>query len=472
MSRPAVTAADLMGGQPLGHAHRVTERETMMTPGRRRGALVPNVRRSAFVALAVGLGVVATGCGGGGHKQTTLTPHGSQARDIANLINPVFYVAAVIFVLILGGALFISLKFRAKDDADFYSDEVSPRQVHGKAALEIGWTIAPALILAIIAVPTVGTIFTLAKPAPKHSVHVEVIGQQWWWEYRYDLNGDGKYDNITTPTELVVPEGEKIQLSITSRDVIHSFWIPALNGKKDAVPNHHSPLIFQTDKVGHEVEYVGQCTEFCGLSHANMRMKVISLPRAAFDRWAANQQKKSASGTFPKDNTSEAAQGQSYFLGAKCSMCHVIDGVDNKNFVKTQVTAENFGESGKASVTVQHEIKNGDTPFTTLQESGAAPNLTHLMTRTTFAGGEFNLRVDDGPDGYCTRLGINWATEQADQDRCLDVPALKSWLRDPPGVKPMAPDPVPGRTGGRGMPNLNLSESQIDQVVAYLKTLK
>lgn len=464
---------DLATGRTVGHARPSdVPGEHSMTGLRAPSAATP---RSARRAAAAGAGVllaVTAGCGGSGHKQTTFSPKGSQARDIANLINPVFIVAAVVFVLVLGGALALSLKFRAKDDEEFFSDDVSPKQVHGKANLEIGWTILPALILFAVSIPTVSTIFTLAKKAPPKSVHVEIIGQQWWWEYRYDTNGDGKYDDVTTANELVIPEGEKVQLAITSRDVIHSYWIPALNGKKDAVPNHHSPLVIEADKVGHEREYVGQCTEFCGLSHANMRMKAIAMPRDQFDKWVTNQQKKAASGTFAKNDNSLAALGQQYFLGAKCAQCHVIDGVNNNNFVDTKITSADFAESGSGSTTVKHTIKNGKSPSSTLQVSGAAPNLTHLMTRTTFAGALFDLRIDDGPGGYCTKLGVHWADKPADQERCLNVPALKSWLRNPPGVKPMAPDPVPGRTGGRGMPNLNLSESQIDQVVAYLKTLK
>ena len=430
------------------------------------------VRRFTTIAAAAAAVAAVGGCGGKAHPQTTFTTHGSKARDISNLINPVFVVAGVVFVLVLGGALVLSLKFRARNDEEFFSDDVSPKQVHGKANLEIGWTILPAVILFAVSIPTISTIFTLAKDAPPRSVHVEVLGQQWWWEYRYDVNGDGKYDGITTANDLVIPEGEEVQLSITGRDVIHSFWVPALNGKKDAVPNHHSPLVLKADKVGHEREYVGQCTEYCGLSHANMRIKAISLPRDQFDQWVQNQQKQAASGTFAKGDTSAAAQGQSYFLGAKCSQCHVIDGVDNKNFEPETITASDFGLPGNDAVTVDHMIKNGKDPVDILQVSGAAPNLTHLMSRTTFAGALFDLRVDDGPDGYCTKLGIHWADKPADQDRCLNVPALKSWIRDPPAQKPMAPEPVPGRTGGRGMPNLNLSETQIDQVIAYLKTLK
>lgn len=431
--------------------------------------MTTRARWSVTAAALLAASAVAAGCGGSAHKQTTFTSHGHQARVINDLVNPVFGVAGLVFVVILGGALFLSLKFKAKDDADFTSDEVSPRQVRGAAKLEITWTIVPAIILLAVGIFTVGTIFTLAKKTPKSSVHVEVIGQQWWWEYRYDLNGDGRYDDITTANDLVIPQGEQVQLVTTSRDVIHSFWIPALNGKKDAVPNHHSPLVFQADVTGKEEEYVGQCTEYCGLSHANMRNKAITLPRAQFDQWARNQQKKANKAQFANDNTSLASQGRQYFLGAKCAQCHVIDGENNKNFRFTDITAASFGEPGNATVPVQHQIKNGSTIANVVQESGAAPNLTHLMSRTSFAGALFDLRYNT-PE--CRKLGVRWADTQANQDLCLNVPALKTWLRNPSGAKPMAPGGVPGRTGPRGMPNLNLTEQQIDQVVAYLKTLK
>ena len=147
--------------------------------------------RRRFLALAGALTVLAAGCASDA-PQDTLKPKGPQAQTIHNLITPVFGVAAVVFVLILGGALFVAFKFRAKDDDDFHD---FPEQVHGNTRLEIGWTILPAVILLFVGVATVATIFDLAKEPPKDAVRVEVIGQQWWWEYRYDLDGDKQYDD-------------------------------------------------------------------------------------------------------------------------------------------------------------------------------------------------------------------------------------------------------------------------------------
>ena len=108
---------------------------------------------------------------------------------------------------------------------------------------------------------------------------VEVIGQQWWWEYRYDIDDDGQFDDIVTANDLVIPAGREVALTITARDVIHSFWVPRLNGKRDAVPNRDHPWKLEADEPG---EFVGQCTEYCGLSHAEMRIKAIALTEDDF----------------------------------------------------------------------------------------------------------------------------------------------------------------------------------------------
>nr|MBA3282230.1 cytochrome c oxidase subunit II [Acidimicrobiia bacterium] len=178
-----------------------------------------------LVPVLLGVVVVAASCASDA-PQTTLEPKGPKAQSIDTLINPVFAIAGVVFVLILGGALFVALKFRARDDTDY--DEF-PNQVHGNFKAEIGWTIFPAVILAAVGVVTVVGIFDLAKKPPPEALQVEVIGQQWWWEYRYDIDGDGTFDEIITANDLVVPAGREISLNIKSRDVIHSWWAPALN---------------------------------------------------------------------------------------------------------------------------------------------------------------------------------------------------------------------------------------------------
>lgn len=398
--------------------------------------------RRKLVALAGAITVLAAGCAKHA-PQTTLKPKGPEAEKINNLINPVFGVAGVVFVLILGGAVFVALKFRAKDDDDFHD---FPEQVHGNTRLEIGWTILPAVILLFVGIATVATIFDLAKAPRKDAVRVEVIGQQWWWEYRYDLDGDKQYDDLITANDMVIPAGRQVSLRITSRDVIHSFWAPALNGKKDAVPNHRSPLTIEANKPG---EYIGQCTEFCGLSHAEMRIKVVAVDDASYERWVDKNTKDVESPT-----SQLAIDGWKTFVG-QCTSCHRINGMKDPSDVTGPQDVD------KATKTFAY-------PKVVNQVSGEVPNLTHLMTRSTFAGGKFNLRI---PTKACEALGWEWAQTDKNQSKCLNRADLEKWLRNAPAMKAMAP----GETmspNSRGMPNLNLSEEQIDQLVAYLETLR
>jgi cytochrome c oxidase subunit 2 len=399
--------------------------------------------RRWLMALAGALTVLGSGCAKDA-PQDTLKPKGPEAQTIHNLITPVFGVAAVVFVLILGGALFVAFKFRAKDDDDFHD---FPEQVHGNTRLEIGWTILPAVILLFVGIATVATIFDLAKEPPKDAVRVQVTGQQWWWEYRYDLDGDKQYDDAVTANDLVIPAGRPVSLRITSRDVIHSFWAPRLNGKKDAVPNHRSPLTIEADKPG---EYIGQCTEFCGLSHAEMRLKVVAVDDASYEEWTKKQQE---SPDIPKD--AEAIEGWKVFAG-QCTSCHHVDGMKDPSDLKDDA------EPADA------ELKTFVYPKVINQQSGAVPNLTHLMTRSTFAGAKFDLRKDT-PE--CDALGWKWAQTDDGVEKCLNRAALEKWLRNPPAMKAMAPGEVMSPRS-RGMPNLNLTEQQIDQLVAYLSTLR
>jgi cytochrome c oxidase subunit 2 len=382
--------------------------------------------RRALV-LASLLALALAGCAKDA-PQDTFKAKGPEADRIHDLIIPVFAIAGVVFIFILGGCLFVALKFRAN------------------VKVELVWTFAPALILLFVAVPTVVTVFKLNEDPAPNALKVEVIGQQWWWEYRYDLDNDGQYDDIVTANDLVMPVNREVSLTITSRDVIHSFWVPALNGKRDAVPNRQHPWKLQADKPG---EYVGQCTEFCGLSHAEMRIKAVALTAGDFRAWADNQQKSAKK--FAARDDSEAAQGYRLFVGQLCSSCHLIEGVNDDRFART--SAEDSGR-----------IKDQK-----LQVSRHAPNLTHLMSRTTFAGAKFDLRKDT-PE--CRALGETWADTGKGLEQCLNRADLEAWLRNPPAQKAMAPDGVPGRTFGRGMPNLQLSEDQIDLLVTYLTTLE
>jgi cytochrome c oxidase subunit II len=231
---------------------------------------------------------------------------------------------------------------------------------------------------------------------------------------------------------LVIPADKKVRLSITSRDVIHSFWIPKLNGKRDAVPGRVHPLNLQADQPG---IYEGQCTEFCGLSHANMRQRVIALEPADWNVWVENQKKVAAKPVAD----SKAAKGEALFI-AQCSRCHQVNGLtdDNGKLIQSQASEQLV--------------------------AGAAPNLTHLMSRSVFAGGMFPLKTQ-----ACVPPAGSMPT--GTPDGCLNRVDLEKWLRNAPAQKPMYAVQNKDKLY-RGMPNLNLSEAQIDDLVAYLETLK
>ncbi|MBX3313804.1 MAG: cytochrome c oxidase subunit II [Actinobacteria bacterium] len=398
--------------------------------------------RSRLLKLAPALGAVmlfAASCASDA-PQDTLKPEGPAAQKIDNLIKPIFGIAGVVMVLVLGGALFIAWKFRARDDDDFNE---MPKQIHGHFKAEIGWTIAPALLLAVIGAFTVNLIFDLAQKPEKDAVQVEVYGQQWWWEYRYDLNGDGDYTDIITANDLVIPAGREVALKIKSRDVIHSWWSPRLNGKKDAVPGRVHPLTIEADDPG---EYIGQCTEFCGLSHAEMRIKVVAVTEDEFSAWTEHQQQ-----PFEKPTDEAAINGWGSFAG-QCTSCHELTGMIDPS------SADDPSDATDEFVFPQQ--KN--------QVSNAAPNLAHFMTRSTFAGAMYDLRKDT-PE--CTALGTTWASTDDGIEKCLNRTDLEAWLRDAPAMKHMAPGDV-ASLNSRGMPNFDLSEDQIDDLVAFLTTLK
>jgi cytochrome c oxidase subunit 2 len=391
----------------------------------------------SFTAVVVLFGaLIVNSFQNSGKPLTSLAPEGPSAESIQKLVIPVTAIAGIVFVLVIGAIVFITWKFRERKDSD--PDEF-PSQIHGVTTLEIGWTILPALILAGIAVGTVMTIINLNREEP-NAIQVQVAGQQWWWEYKYDLNSDGNFDgpeDITTATELVIPAGKPVQVTTTSNDVIHSFWIPGLNGKKDAVPGLYNPLKLQADEPG---VFRGQCTEFCGLSHANMRMLVRAVSSSDYDAWVRNQLKDHAA-----DPTNPVAAEGKKVWQALCAQCHVIKGIN--------------------------DAKMKETPPPLV--AGVAPDLTHFMTRGTFAGSIFNLYEPVSSDGQ--PLPMSDVAAAGDPGAVLtggpvntatvNRVTLEAWLRNAPALKPMYPQ------GGRGMPNLNLTEEQIDQLVAFLETL-
>lgn len=292
-------------------------------------------RKTRFAALVVGITLLATSCGRDELPQNSLDPQGPVARQLDDLIDPVFVIAGLVFVLVNALIVYCMVRFRARPD-----DEV-PKQVHGNARLELAWTIAPAVLLAVIGVFTLGVIFDInEKPAAAESLQVTVVGHQWWWEYQYPDQG------ITTANELHVPVGRRVAVALESADVVHSFWPPKLAGKVDVIPGRTNNMVIEATEPG---TYYGQCAEFCGLSHANMYLRVIAHTPEDFDEWVrANTRRPVAVETLSED----VAAGASLFRSRGCAGCHTVEGY----------SAGTFG-----------------------------PDLTHLRQRQVFAGAMFDL---------------------------------------------------------------------------------
>ncbi|MYF33381.1 MAG: cytochrome c oxidase subunit II [Acidimicrobiaceae bacterium] len=381
--------------------------------------------------LLLFVAAIATGCASDAELDT-FAPQGPIARELHSRgVLPVFWIAAVVFVGITVAMVWLIWRHRV---SSYEGDDQWPAQTHGHVPLEVGWTVGFLVTMAAVAVlmlwslPTVDATEanTMEVAVDGHSVTWEptvvVVGNQWWWEFRYyfsdqvdlaDLraHGDAKTlppADIVTSGQMMIPTGEEIELIITSRDVIHSFWIPALNGKRDAVPNRFSPWKIEASDPGF---YFGQCTEFCGLSHSRMRMQTVALSPADFQAWVDDTTQDATEPTDPA-----ALAGLEVFSGI-CTSCHVIEGVNDDVFERAD------------------------------QASGAAPNLTHFANRSTFAGAIFNTYNADGS---------------------LNRVQLEAWLRNPGDLK--ANYTVPGEQY-RGMPDLDLSEQQIDDLVAYLSGL-
>ena len=302
----------------------------------RHGPTRPHrVSLSAIASALVMLG----GCTLREFPQSTLSPHSNYAWLIQHLLEQLVFWVVIIFVIVQGLLIYAAVRFRSRPGAP------DPKPVHGNTVLEIAWTIAPAIILTLIAVPTVLTIYKTQGKPPEGALEVKVIGHQWWWEFQYPSLG------VTTASEMHVPIGRPVVVDIETADVVHSFWFPVIGGKRDAIPNRTNHLWFIADSIG---VFPGQCAELCGISHANMRMKLMVDSPPDFAAWTAHQKQAAA---LP-DSTTLAGKGRQVFGQGACVACHTIDG---------------------------------------LSAGVIGPNLTHVADRTSIAGSIF--------DNNATNLG-------------------------------------------------------------------
>lgn len=245
----------------------------------------PGTRNAGAAALTVALALLMAACGGN-HPDSIFHSRTDFNRDVDQLFKLLIYAGSAVFIFVEVILVLTLIKFRKRPG------QPEPQHVHGNTTLEIAWTVIPLLILIVIAIPSVRVIFKTQAKARADALQVEVIGHQWWWEFRYPQyttrNATGRLDTLITANELYLPLGKTVNFTLKSKDVIHSFWVPALAGKRDVIPNHTNYMWYTPDSTTMDA-WNGACVEYCGTSHANMRFKAFTVSQADFESWAAHQ---------------------------------------------------------------------------------------------------------------------------------------------------------------------------------------
>jgi cytochrome c oxidase subunit 2 len=271
-------------------------------------------------------------------------PQGPLARSVADLYWIMFALAVVVLAIVVGGLMYAGLMFRERPGH-------AAKQYHGHNLLELVWTVIPTLMVVSFSVLSFQRLVYINDVDSGAAMTVKVEAKQWVWGYQYPTEerfklSDGTY--LTAAEELHIPVGQKVKLELRADDVIHSFWVPSLGGKKDAVPGRLTTMWLQADRPG---TYKGQCTEFCGTGHADMLITVVAQNPAEYTAWAEGAVKQA--NLF---NDPAVAQGKQLFTTLACAGCHTVQGLTG----------------GKVG-----------------------PDLSHIMSQKTPLGGVAGLTVDE-----------------------------------------------------------------------------
>jgi cytochrome c oxidase subunit 2 len=432
----------------------------------------------------------------GSYPQTTFEPVSEFGRLLNRLFANTFWWTIGIMLLVELLILFFIFRYRARPGAP------PPKQIHGHVGLEITWTIIPAIIVLFIAVPTVAGIFATQTRASENALQVEVIGHQWWWEFRYPQLG------VVTANELVLPVGREVELKMWSADVIHSYWIPRIGGKRDVNPQprttqderaRYNYLVFQVDQPGY---YLGQCAEFCGASHAIMRTAALALNEAEFNQWAHSmggampvvpvqpgsdpQHGETTAEKVPPDSPADTRLGGA--LGAPRDTLASPDTLPGRG-VQVAAAPQAQQQPGLPAPTGRSPTgapapgrvgyqAAGPVPPGSAQRAALLPGqptleergLQLISTKACVACHTINgtnMRGTLGPN--LTRFGTRRYVGAGARPNTMEN--LVAWIRAPQSIKPGAL--MPGaREGAAGMPATGLSDDEINAIAAYLMSLK
>lgn len=431
--------------------------------------LLPTYAHWGRAALAIGGLALLTGCDLNfwrmdGH-QSTIVVDGPVARSQLGVFMTTVWVTLAIFVIVGAVLAYATWKFRAKTEADEHAEP--PPQSHGNPMVEIALIGASVFALVIIAVPTLKAIwYTYDIPGGEtrpqlnalikkgEAYEVNGIGYQWWFKFEYpteQINGAGA---LITSNELVIPAGRPVRINLRTMDVIHSFWVPKLAGKVDMIPNRANHVWMQADKPGY---FWGQCAEYCGDSHAVMRFRVIALAPKEFSEWV-EAQKLPARNVGPATVATTAPKAQ--FAAMRTFKKNEYGFTDKyaaepaRNPLDAWRDKQNPEKGEDATLVAKGKglfMTKGCIGCHAVRGHGAAgvtaPDLTHIGSRTTIAGGLLENNSEQ----------------------------LRRWLSNPEAVKPgnkMALAYARTDYYGKKIEGISLTAEDEVALVAYLESLK
>ncbi len=429
-----------------------------------------NHRPRQFVQAVASVGLVlALAACAQDYPNSTFNPHTEFNRAILALWDQLLLWGTIVFVVVEAALIYTIVKFRRREGSP------EPKHVHGNTTLEIMWTVAPAIILVLIAVPTVRTIFRTQAKAVPEALQVEVIGHQWWWEFYYP-----EY-NIRTANELYVPIGRTVNFALKTEDVLHSFWVPQMGGKRDLIANRTNYLWFTPDSVGTSAQvWNGFCTEYCGASHANMKFRLYTVTPDQFDRWAAHQASPAAFGAVtPAAPVAPPAAAEGGTTGAAMQLAAAPGAQDSAAAVARRSGGDPYwfpAEALPAFAIPTSAIPRGLVVNEAL--TGDAERGREIYSRSSCIGchnitGNPNSVGRLGPD--LTHFGSRHTLAAG---MYANTPVyLAAWLKNARRMKPGSLMPTLGKTErdpvtGEAPIGGGLDDQQIADIVAYLLALK
>ena len=397
------------------------------------------------------------------YPQSTINPHSDFAEIIHSLYVSIFWWTMLILAVVWVLLTWVIVKYRRK------SEDEQPRQIRGHLGLEIGWTVGPALIVIAIAIPSIQAVFATQRPVSEDAMEVHVTGHQFWWEFHYPEQG------ITTANELWLPVDRPVNLRLHSNDVIHSFWVPKLGGKRDLNPvpavregqeRRYNWLYFTPLQTG---VYMGQCAEFCGQSHALMMKRVVVATEQEFDEWV-DRWFTSEGADFPTETPAETGGDE----GDEPAVTAALSAADDSD-----MSLNGYGSASPLPVhrtasASAGDIREADGEASRFAQSTEDPLVTRgrevFLGSTCIACHAVQGTSAQGVIGpnltlFGTRLTLGAGIMENNRENLI------RWIKDPMGIKAAVAMPGVDYPGGN-WPATGLSDEEVEAIAVYLLSLK